>query len=167
MEDIFEKPITEEMVAKRHHMPYFLTKWIGEELCMTYHLQYGVPATAFRFSTVIEPSEFLDEEGLPRRFFLSTAIEQWEQYTAADAAEQEILDELLALRSDEEKLLLEKNPNGVLHLQQFANVRDIVAGLVLGLEKDAARGEEFTLAGPAIFDWSEIIPYLSERYNIP
>ena len=54
---MFNKPITEDMVAKYHHMPYFLTKWIGEELCMSYHHQYGVPSTVFRFTTVIEPSE--------------------------------------------------------------------------------------------------------------
>ena len=28
---LFDKLITEDMVAKYHHMPYFLTKWIGEE----------------------------------------------------------------------------------------------------------------------------------------
>ena len=40
---LFNEPITEEMVAKYHHMPYFLTKWIGEELCMSYHYQFTGP----------------------------------------------------------------------------------------------------------------------------
>ena len=26
----FEKPITEDMVSRYKHIPYFLTKWIGE-----------------------------------------------------------------------------------------------------------------------------------------
>ena len=43
------------------HLPYLLTKWLGEELAMAYHFQYGVPTTVMRFSTVIEPSEFLNE----------------------------------------------------------------------------------------------------------
>ena len=37
----FEKPITEAMVSRYKQMPYFLTKWVGEELCMTYHRSTG------------------------------------------------------------------------------------------------------------------------------
>ena len=67
----FRDPITEDMVSRYKHMPYFLTKWIGEELCMTYHHQYGIPTTVFRFATVIEPGEFLNADGLPGLFLLS------------------------------------------------------------------------------------------------
>ena len=70
----FEEPITEEMVSRYKQMPYFLTKWVGEELCMTYHRQYGIPATSMRFATVIEPGEFLNEDGLPVRFLLSPGL---------------------------------------------------------------------------------------------
>ena len=73
----FEEPITEAMVSQYKQMPYFLTKWVGEELCMTYHRQYGVPATSMRFATVIEPGEFLNEDGLPGRFLLSQAVERF------------------------------------------------------------------------------------------
>ena len=37
----FEEPIREDQVARYQTMPYFLTKWIGEELVMSYHLQFG------------------------------------------------------------------------------------------------------------------------------
>ena len=59
-----------------------------------------------------------------------------------------------------------RNPDGRPHHQQFCDVRDIVQGLVLGLEKEAAVGQEFTLAG-AIFDWGQIVPDLSQRYGVP
>ncbi len=36
----------------------------------------------------------------------------------------------------------------------------------MGLEKDAAIGEEFTLGGAALFAWDEVVPYLSNRYNL-
>ena len=65
------------MVSPYKQMPYFLTKWVGEELCMTYHRQYGVPATSMRFATVIEPGEFLNEDGLPGRLLLSEAVERF------------------------------------------------------------------------------------------
>lgn len=139
---LFEKPITEDMVAKYHHMPYFLTKWIGEELCMTYHYQYQVPVTVFRFSTVIEPSEFLNESGLPARFLLSPVVK------------------------GSEKLVIKLNPDGRPYKEQLCDVRDIASGLVLGMEKDQAVGEVFNLAGAVMFEWGETVRYLSKRFNI-
>ena len=65
----FDTPITEDIVSAHHQMPYFLTKWVGEELCMTYYHQYGVPSTVFRFSTVIEPGEFLSDAACPSSFY--------------------------------------------------------------------------------------------------
>ena len=75
----FEQPISEDMTGTLPDMPYLLTKWLGEELALTYHFQYGIPVTAMRFSTVIEPSEFLDEGGLPRMFLYSSACQQYRE----------------------------------------------------------------------------------------
>ena len=163
----FPDPITEDMVARYHQMPYFLTKWIGEELAMTYHHQYGVPSTVFRFSTVIEPGEFLNQDGLPHHFLFSPVYQRYHNQTSPDAEEQAMLDEIKAAWTGEEQFLLSLNPNGRPHKQQYCDVRDIVQGLVLGLEQEAAAGEEFTLAGAALFDWAEIVPYLAERYQMP
>ena len=162
----FSQPITEEMVARYHQMPYFLTKRVGEELVMAYHYQYGVPSVSFRFATVIEPGEFLDDAGLPKMFLLSPVYELYKNQHSHVAAEQAMIDEIKACWDGEEKLLLSRNPDGRPHHQQFCDVRDIVQGLVLGLEKEAAVGQEFTLAG-AIFDWGQIVPDLSQRYGVP
>ena len=162
----FEEPITEDMVSRYKRMPYFLTKWFGEELCMTYHHQYGVPATILRFATVIEPSELLNEDGLPARFLFGPTYERYKDVTSDDPEEQEILRELRSLWTGEERLLLSRNPNGTPYKQEFADVRDIVQGLTLALEKDAAVGEEFTLGGAALFRWEEVVPYFAERYEI-
>ena len=83
----FDEPISEEMVSRYKHMPYFLTKWIGEELAMTYHYQYGVPTTVFRFATVIEPGEFLNEDGLPRLFLFNPVYERYKDETGDNADE--------------------------------------------------------------------------------
>ncbi len=76
----FAKPIEETDVSPTHQMPYDLTKWIGEKLWMNYGIQYGLPTTTMRFSTVFEPSEFLKgagrkicnprREALPRRMWV-------------------------------------------------------------------------------------------------
>ena len=48
----------------------------------------------------------------------------------------------------------------VAYKQEFADVRDVVQGLVLALEKDAAVGEEFTLGGRPFFDGTSMCPGL-------
>ena len=162
----FEEPITEDMVARYHQMPYFLTKWIGEELAMAYYYQYDVPATSFRFSTIIEPSEFFNEAGVPMRLAFSTAYERYKSTNSSDPDMQSMLDNLRAQWTGEDRLLLSRNPNGVPHKQHFCDVRDIARGLVLGIEKEEAVGEEFTLGGSAIIDWGEAVPWLAERYDL-
>jgi UDP-glucose 4-epimerase len=162
----FDQPITEERVARYHQMPYFLTKWVGEELAMAYHYQYGVPSTSFRFATVIEPSEFLNEAGLPKLFLFSPVYELYKGQQSPVPAEQAMIEEIKAQWHGEERFLLSRNPNGRPHRQQFCDVRDIVQGLVLGLERAEAVGQEFTLAG-ALFDWGELVPSLAERYQLP
>lgn len=163
---LFNEPITEDMVAKYHAMPYFLTKWIGEELCMAYYHQYGVPTTVFRFTTVIEPSEFLNEAGLPRQFIFSPIYNRYKAYTGDNPVEQATAKTVQSLWDGQEKFILKRNPDGRAYKEHFTDVRDIVQGLVLGLEKDAAIGEEFTLGGKGLFRFEEIIPYLCERYNM-
>ena len=161
----FSELITEDMVAKYHHMPYFLTKWIGEELCMSYHHQYGVPSTVFRFTTVIEPSEFLNEDDLPKQFVFSPIYNRYKNYKGDDPTELETADVVKRLWDGQEKFILKRNPNGQPYKEHFTDVRDIVQGLVLGIEKDAAVGEEFTLGGNGVFKHEEVAPYLSERYH--
>ncbi|MXX25965.1 MAG: NAD(P)-dependent oxidoreductase [Caldilineaceae bacterium SB0668_bin_21] len=162
----FEEPETEDMVARYHHMPYFLTKWIGEELAMTYYYQYQVPSTSFRFSTVIEPSEFFNDAGIPMRLAFSSSYERYKSDNSDDPDTQAILDDLRAKWTDEDQLLLSRNPNGVPHKQHFCDVRDIARGLLLGIEKEEAVGEEFTLGGAAIIDWGVAVPWLAERYGL-
>ena len=172
----FDEPITEDFVGKHPHMPYLLTKWLGEELAMAYHFQYGVPTTVMRFSTVIEPSEFLNERGLPRLFLYSTACETYKNSesgeinqlkSSGDPEVTSMIDALLAGWTGEEKLLLSRNPNGMPYRQHFADVRDIVQGLALGIESEQAIGQAFNLAGAALFDWGELVPRLAKRFNLP
>ena len=170
----FEEPISEDM-SGRPHMPYLLTKWLGEQLAMAYHDQYGVPTTVFRFSTVIDPSEFLNEAGLPVHFLYSAACDfyrdSYRNYGEPGSGDKDddraLIDALLAGWTGQEKVLLSRNPNGLPYRQHFADVRDIADGLALGIEREAAIGEAFNLAGAAIFDWGELAPMMAERCNLP
>ncbi len=172
----FEEPITEDMVGNYPNMSYLMTKWLGEELAMVYHYQYGVPTCVMRFSTVIEPSQFLNDAGLPRQFLYSSAYKTYsnsESYeiqdirSPGDPSVHEMIEALLAGWNGDEKLLVSLNPNGVPYLQHFGDVRDIADGLALAIDHDAAVGEIFNLSGAALFDWSEIVPKLAERHGLP
>ena len=163
----FEQPITEDRVARYHQMPYFLTKWIGEQLAMTYYYQYQVPVTSFRFATIIEPSEFLNAAGLPSLFLLRTALAAYGHQRSPQPEEQAMLDALRSLDDGTEQFLLSRNPNGAPFRQQFSDVRDIVQGLALALQTDKAIGQEFNLGGAALFDWAEIVPFLARRHALP
>ncbi len=164
----FETPISEDMVGLLYpDMPYLMTKWLGEELVMVYHYQYGLPTCVTRFSTVVEPSEFLNEDGLPNIMLYSAAVANYETQAGRNADEQALIDALLNGWDGEEKLLLSRNPNGIPYRQHFGDVRDIVQGLVLALERDEAVGEIFNLSGAAILDWGELVPWLAERHGLP
>lgn len=173
----FEEPISEGMAGEYPNMPYLMTKRLGEDLAMVYYHQYGIPVCVMRFSTVIEPSEFLNDAGLPPLFLYSAAYKTYSDRHSyqmdnmpgdnrIDPDVQAMIENLVEGWDGEEKLLLSLNPNGLPYRQHFADVRDIADGLVLALE-DAARGEIFNLAGAAIFDWGELAPMLAQRYNLP
>ena len=163
----FEEPIREDMAARYHQMPYFLTKWIGEELTMAYHRQYGLPSASFRFSTIFEPSEFLNEAGLPKVLAFSTAYEQYKSMKSGDPGAQAMLDNFISQWTGQDQLLLGRNPNGLPYKEHFCDVRDIARGLLLAIEKDEAVGEEFNLAGNLIIDWAEAVPRLAEHFGVP
>ncbi len=162
----FEEPLREDMAARYHHMPYFLTKWIGEELTMAYHHQYELPATSFRFSTIIEPGEFLNEAGLPQLLAFSSAVDHCKSIESSDPDTRTMIDNLISQWTGHDQLLLSRNPNGVPYKEHFSDVRDIARGLLLGLEKEEAVGEEFNLAGNVIIDWEEDVPRLAERFAV-
>ncbi len=159
---LFDTPISEDRVSQTHQMPYFLTKWIGEELCMNYHVQYGIPSVSFRFATVFEPSEFLNEEGVPNFCALKPALEQFRQIESPTGEQKETLAHLEQVSAEGKKLLISRCPDGRSFKQEWCDVRDIARRLVLGLEREQAVGETFTLGG-LLTVWEEDVPKLAER----
>ena len=159
---LFEQPISEEVVSHSKLMPYYLTKWIGEELCMNYHVQYGVPTVVCRFSTVLEPSELLDEEGVPRNWSVAQARERLRALPAPSPVARAALAQLDAAWQAGRRLLLSRCPDGRSFKQEWGDVRDIAKGLALALDAAGAVGEAFTVGG-LLTVWEELVPALAER----
>ena len=159
---LFERPIREDEVSHSIKMPYFLTKWIGEELCMNYHYQYGVPTVVCRFTTVLEPSELLDAEGIPRNWSVARARRELQELSDPSPPAREALRQLDAAWQEGKRLLVSRCPDGRSFKQEWADVRDIAKGLALALDAGAAVGEAFTLGG-LLTVWEELVPALAER----
>ena len=162
---LFERPIREHEVSQSMAMPYFLTKWIGEELCMNYHYQYGVPTVVCRFTTVLEPSELLDAEGIPQYWSLAHYRERLRGLSDPSPAEREARAQLDAAWQEGRRLLVCRCPDGRSFKQEWCDVRDIAKGLALALDADAAVGEAFTVGG-LLTVWEELVPALAERLGV-
>ena len=162
---LFEKPVSEDEVSASHRMPYFLTKWIGEELCMNYHLQYRIPSVSCRFATVFEPSEFLNEDGVPKFCALRSTIGQFRMLAGNSEAHARDLRRLEDAWEKGDRLAIQRCPDGRSYKQEWCDVRDIAKGITLALHKEDAVGETFTLGG-LLTIWEEVVPQLSERLAI-
>lgn len=142
---------------------YGTSKLIGEEMAWFYRRAHALPTTVARFALVSEPSEVIRSDGWLGRFlFLLPMIDTMKGLNGSEAAAV-----LEALRTDRETLLLARDLEGEPYLFHFCDVRDIVQGLLLLLERPAAVGEVFNLSGAAPFSFDTAVPYLSERTGIP
>jgi nucleoside-diphosphate-sugar epimerase len=62
-------------------------------------------------------------------------------------------------------MTISRNPDGSSYAQDWCDVRDIVQGLVLALERSAAVGEVFNLAGLNMI-WERDIPWMAEECGV-
>jgi nucleoside-diphosphate-sugar epimerase len=156
---------TEDMNVEPSGM-YPFTKWVGERLSLAYHKQYGIPVVAFRFAWVMGAGEIADP-GYAKFLWLSKTLEDYKKRPQLSAEEEQALAILESLWPGEERLLLTRFRGKYPLRMHFVDVRDLVKGLLLGIEKDEAVGEVFNLPGPRMLAADEVVPYLSQRLNIP
>ncbi len=160
---LFEKPIAEDMVSATHAMPYFLTKWIGEELVVNYGVQYDLPCVVCRFATIFEPSEFLTADGVPKFCALRPALDRLRRAENPTRRAQRAA--LEKAWEDGARVLISRCPDGRSFKQEWADVRDIALGLALALERDDAIGEAFTLGGSLVV-WEDDVPKIAQRLGV-
>jgi len=142
------EPIREDYISREPQGWYALSKSVGEELCLGYWRTYTLPVTILRFCLVVGAGEILDFS----QFYLSNLKSR---------------PEFTPLWKGKEQLILLKDRDGRSYKKHIADVRDIVYGCYCALERKESVGETFQLAGPKPFTWAEVIPYLSNRLDIP
>ncbi len=141
---------------------YGLTKVTGEELLHYEHRISGLPIAIARFSLVYEPWESVSPNGTLGGFLFYEKVKNFVRNRAGDA----VADALVPAGEPEPDLLLPRDQNGVPWMFHCCDVRDIVQGLTLLLDRPEAVGQAFNLSGPAPFSYGELIPYLAEQANL-
>lgn len=159
------EPIQEDTMTIAPGGQYALTKYLGEELALGYHRNFGVPVTVFRFALAVAGDEILNFS----QFYLSHWLKTYEKLTTPAAAK--VYAQLQALRPTDEAaahrcLLIARDEHGRSYKKHIADVRDIVQGFTDGLGKAGAIGQVFQLAAPTSYTWAETIPYLAAKLRV-
>ncbi|MFH1084340.1 MAG: NAD(P)-dependent oxidoreductase, partial [Chloroflexota bacterium] len=160
-----EQSATEDMHVEPTGL-YALSKWMGERLVLNHYRQYGTPSVIFRFAWVIGAGEILDPN-YTRMYWLSKVRDQYAAQRGKSAEADQIADQLDALWPGEERMLVTYSSSGKSHSMYFVDVRDLLQGLLLGLDKPEAVGEVFNLPGQRRWLHSEVAPYISQRIGVP
>lgn len=143
---------------------YGATKLMGEDLVQYFLRANGVPGAIARFALTIEPWEALQPDRPLGSFLHLRPMIGFVRSRAGDAAADALAARVVP---DQDQLFLPRDAEGRPWLFQFCDVRDLVRGLLLLLDKPAAIGEAFNLSGPAPFSFDRVVTYISERTGQP
>lgn len=149
---------------------YGMTKLLGQNLLEFFaRTTPNLKVTTAVFSHIEAAAEVIDPNGEYSRpaFSLQGRIDSLRAASSHNANSassdvQRLLDILEPLAADDNPLLLARDAKGKAHTQELSDVRDIVAALLLMLDKEAAIGEIFNLAPPSLVGLDTFIPYLAK-----
>ncbi|MBS7609912.1 SDR family NAD(P)-dependent oxidoreductase [Candidatus Bathyarchaeota archaeon] len=144
---------------------YAYSKLAGEELCWAYQREYGIPAVVCRFAYVIGAGEILNKYYYPG-FWATRILDQLKKTKDARPEVAAAIDTIEREMKGDDCLVVGLDSKGRGYKSSIVDVRDLVQGILLTLEKDSAIGEAFNLAGPAPIYFPEIVPYISKKTGI-
>lgn len=151
-------PIDEHHVLNPYTV-YGLTKKVCEDMAFEALAECGLPVTITRFAYVMACDEVL---GYFRIGSVADALKG--SPPAAMAYVPGIEKPWLALNmTDPDELVVPKGEDLLPWRIHVADVRDIVSGVLLAMERDEAVGEAFNLAGPYSATWEKAIRCIAEK----
>ena len=143
---------------------YGMTKLLGEELVRFHARKFGLDCVILRLSHVQDAAELLDPESFfsGPRFFLKPKIAQQRMLGQSDAVER-----LRAHDDGSDKLVLSRNEEGRPFHMIITETRDIVDGILLGLDAETAVGETFNLGTHEAFDFEPVLERMARETGLP
>ena len=145
---------------------YGLSKVLGEDMIRFYgRTEKDVNISIARFTHTEAPEELIDPNGFfaHRLFFINGRLRYLKGMNSSDPKILETIQALEPLAAPDEPLLLPRDRDGHPFYQELTDVRDIVRGLLLILDRREAIGEAFNLTPPAITNMAEFIPYMAKK----
>jgi UDP-glucose 4-epimerase len=139
----WHSPIDENS-AQNPMLFYGVSKVMGERLCFHFEDIHRIPTVRLRLVWILEASEVLD-------LFLSAPYKEYVE----DAS----------IWNAPDIVPVPREANGRPFTEHVCDVRDAAEGILLALEKPAAEGQTFNIAGPAPFTYDEVSPWLAERLD--
>ena len=144
---------------------YGLTKEINERFAFYYHRAHDIPVTVARFALTARAEEVLRPDGWSGRFLfvepmrgLLSALGRPEAVAAIDSA---------CSTDPSATLLLALDEDGAPYEFHMCDVRDLVAGINLMLDKPSAVGQVFNLSGPEPFSYRDAVEALHSASGLP
>jgi UDP-glucose 4-epimerase len=144
---------------------YGLSKVLGEDMVRFYgRSEKDVNVSIARFTHTEAAEEFLDPNGFfaHRLFYVNGRLRYLKGMNSTDPKILETIKTLEPLAAPDEPLLLPRDRDGRPFFQELTDVRDIVQGLLLILDRPEAIGEAFNLTPPAIVNFAEFIPHMAK-----
>ena len=157
-------PITEDMPMNPTSF-YGLTKKLGEELIGFYQRQ-GLETVILRFPHTQAADEVLDPDSFfsGPRFFLESKIKQMEFFGNVAVAEKlKVLQD-----SNGPKMIVQHGEeDGLPYQMHIADVRDVVAGVLLAMTHANAANEIFNLEPDDVVEFDKVLPRMAEITGLP
>jgi len=159
-------PVTEPLYTpvdenhpQRPNSLYGLVKVLCEKMCFEYTREYGLPTTILRYGTVLTPPEIIVKVlkngfGVPSKLFDDVVeVKYSDGRVRKECVKDVITRDVFKILADEAE-----RPWKV----HVSDVRDVVDGTILALEKKASENEVFNLLGGAVFAFDAAVKYATE-----
>ena len=163
-------PIDERHPCRPTGHMYLISKLLGEDLVLGYHRQYGLPVVICRFGSIIGAGEILDPRYNNSLYHFSHAnfwLNGLRQLKEKSEEAERAIERLEKEAKDDEKLIIPYRKTDGKPLQRhLVDVRDIVQGVLLALEKKEAIGEVFNLSGPLPSDLEQLVLHMSKLLGV-
>jgi len=135
---------------------YGFVKVAGEQLCLEYSLEFGLPVTVLRYGCVLTPPELITMIlpsciGFPDQVADSIVEVKYSGGQTKPVKAQDVF--------SDKRLKVWRDLTGRPWKVHCSDVRDVVDGTILAIEKKAAENETFNIMGAATFAYDQAVPY--------
>lgn len=165
--NLIHSPIS-ETTPQRPFFVYGLSKKVCEDIIFSAQLESKMPVVAMRFSNVKCCDEILDQFTVNS---LNARLKGYSSHPGSSVFLPDVLhpeEQIKDLLADPKKLVIPRGPDFRSWMEHHVDVRDLIQGILLCLEKDEAVGEAFNLAAPEPSSWEvavkTIAKYTGESY---